>query len=159
MKQPVTFICFKFSSTNLDPAVRVQFHSTTRPSLLLALLVIILPASPWIVPQPKANVWTTLAKALGQNRICLEEFEGLCCLNVSSRAENIHATINKMKDMGNNIKKETDDWLSGLFKGWGLSGWVGSVLKTGYCGYCVTHSGYRYSCCWYRLWLDQAHGL
>ncbi|XP_074391480.1 uncharacterized protein LOC141728562 [Zonotrichia albicollis] len=59
-----------------------------------------------------------------------EEFEGLCCLDLSSKAENVHATIDKMKTMVNDIKRETDDWLSGLFNGWGLSGWLGSILKT-----------------------------
>lgn len=59
-----------------------------------------------------------------------EEFEGLCCLTLSSKAENAHAAINNMKTMANNIKRETDNWLSGLFKGWGLSGWLASILKT-----------------------------
>lgn len=29
------------------------------------------------------------------------------------------------------VKKETEDWLSGLFRDWGLSGWAKSILKTG----------------------------
>ncbi|RMC16672.1 hypothetical protein DUI87_06611 [Hirundo rustica rustica] len=36
-----------------------------------------------------------------------EEFEGLCCFNLSSKAENIHATIQRMKDMIPYIKRET----------------------------------------------------
>lgn len=38
--------------------------------------------------------------------------------------------MDKMETMVNNIKRETDNWLSGLFKAWGLSGWLGSILKT-----------------------------
>ncbi|RMC21566.1 hypothetical protein DUI87_02433 [Hirundo rustica rustica] len=59
-----------------------------------------------------------------------EEFEGLCCFNLTSRAEDVHATIQKMKEMVGNIKRETEDWLGGLFTNWGISGWVSSILKT-----------------------------
>ncbi|RMC00376.1 hypothetical protein DUI87_22984 [Hirundo rustica rustica] len=59
-----------------------------------------------------------------------EEFEGLCCFNLTSRAENIHDSIRQMKEMVANIKRETDDWLGGLFGNWGLSGWVTSIIKT-----------------------------
>ncbi|RMC19245.1 hypothetical protein DUI87_03851 [Hirundo rustica rustica] len=59
-----------------------------------------------------------------------EEFEGLCCFNLTSRAENIHESIRQMKEVVANIKREMDDWLSGLFGSWGLSGWVTSVIKT-----------------------------
>lgn len=51
-----------------------------------------------------------------------EEFEGLCCLNLSSRAENIHKTIDRMQAMVKQIQHETGDWLSNIFNGWGLSG-------------------------------------
>ncbi|TRZ06853.1 hypothetical protein HGM15179_020254 [Zosterops borbonicus] len=60
-----------------------------------------------------------------------KEFEGLCCFNLSSKAEDIHKTISKMKDLVGDIKRETKDWLSRLFKDWGLLGWVGSLVKTG----------------------------
>ncbi|RMC14853.1 hypothetical protein DUI87_07029 [Hirundo rustica rustica] len=60
-----------------------------------------------------------------------EEFEGLCCFNLSSKAEDIHTAIRQMREMVNNIKRETDDWLSGLFTNWGISGWVSSIIKTG----------------------------
>ncbi|RMC20508.1 hypothetical protein DUI87_01359 [Hirundo rustica rustica] len=59
-----------------------------------------------------------------------EEFEGLCCFNLSSKAEDIHTTIRQMREMVTNIKRETDDWLSGLFTNWGISGWVSSIIKT-----------------------------
>ncbi|RMC11183.1 hypothetical protein DUI87_12096 [Hirundo rustica rustica] len=48
----------------------------------------------------------------------------------SPTAEDVHAAIRQMREMVTNIKKETDDWLSGLFSNWGISGWVSSILKT-----------------------------
>ncbi|XP_048151952.1 uncharacterized protein LOC125322343 [Corvus hawaiiensis] len=60
-----------------------------------------------------------------------EEFEGLCCLNLSSRAENIHKTLDKMQAMVLQIQRETGDWLSSILNGWGLSGWTVSILRTG----------------------------
>ncbi|RMC18091.1 hypothetical protein DUI87_04970 [Hirundo rustica rustica] len=59
-----------------------------------------------------------------------EEFEGLCCFNLTSKAENIHDTMRRMKEMVTNIKRETDDWLNNIFSSWGLSGWVSSIIKT-----------------------------
>ncbi|RMC00705.1 hypothetical protein DUI87_22732 [Hirundo rustica rustica] len=59
-----------------------------------------------------------------------EEFKGLCCFNLSSKAEDVHAAIRRMKDMVSDIKRETDDWLNGLFANWGLSGWASSIVKT-----------------------------
>ncbi|TRZ16419.1 hypothetical protein HGM15179_010670, partial [Zosterops borbonicus] len=59
-----------------------------------------------------------------------EEFEGLCCFNLSSRAENVRTSIKKIQDMVHNIKQETKDWFDQLFGNWGLSGWVNSAVKT-----------------------------
>ncbi|XP_039567931.1 uncharacterized protein LOC120503489 [Passer montanus] len=59
-----------------------------------------------------------------------KEFEGLCCLNLTSKTEDARSSIYKMKGMINDIKERTSDWLGDLFTGWGLSGWVASVLKT-----------------------------
>ncbi|RMC22048.1 hypothetical protein DUI87_02919 [Hirundo rustica rustica] len=59
-----------------------------------------------------------------------EEFEGLCCFNLTSKAEDVHATIQKMREMVGNIKRETEDWLSGLFANWGISSWASSIIKT-----------------------------
>ncbi|XP_068856782.1 uncharacterized protein [Aphelocoma coerulescens] len=60
-----------------------------------------------------------------------EEFKGLCCLNLSSRAENVHKTIDKMQAMVKQIQRETGNWLGNIISGWGLSGWAGSILRTG----------------------------
>ncbi|RMC19597.1 hypothetical protein DUI87_03156 [Hirundo rustica rustica] len=59
-----------------------------------------------------------------------EEFEGLCCFNLTSKAEDVHTAIRQMREMVTNIKRETDDWLSGLFTNWGISSWVSSIIKT-----------------------------
>lgn len=45
-------------------------------------------------------------------------------------AENVHQTISKMKDLVGNIKKESEDSLNRLSENWGISEWVGSVIKT-----------------------------
>ncbi|XP_036250215.1 uncharacterized protein LOC118693622 [Molothrus ater] len=82
-----------------------------------------------------------MRKATLQNRAAIDfllllhnhrcgEFEGLCCLNLSSWAEDARASIQKMQDMVHQIKQDTSDWLGDLFKNWGLSGWIGSILKT-----------------------------
>ncbi|TRZ11486.1 hypothetical protein HGM15179_015617 [Zosterops borbonicus] len=60
-----------------------------------------------------------------------EEFEGLCCFNLSSRAEDVQQSIRKLRDMVQDIKKESKDWWDNLFGNWGLSGWLNSIVKTG----------------------------
>ncbi|RMC19227.1 hypothetical protein DUI87_03833 [Hirundo rustica rustica] len=76
-----------------------------------------------------------------QNRVAIDyllllhghrckEFEGLCCFNLSSKAESVHTAIQRIREMVTNIKWETDDWLGGIFTSWGISGWVSSVIKT-----------------------------
>ncbi|XP_064243190.1 uncharacterized protein LOC135279665 [Passer domesticus] len=59
-----------------------------------------------------------------------EEFEGFCCLNLSSKAGDARRSIDQMKGMISDIKEKTSDWLGDIFTGWDLSGWVVSILKT-----------------------------
>ncbi|XP_074391266.1 uncharacterized protein LOC141728195 [Zonotrichia albicollis] len=59
-----------------------------------------------------------------------EEFEGLCCMNLSSRAEDARHSIKRLQDLVHQVKQETSDWLGDIFKGWGLSGWASSVLES-----------------------------
>ncbi|XP_063278383.1 uncharacterized protein LOC134563899 [Prinia subflava] len=59
-----------------------------------------------------------------------EEFEGLCCFNLSTRAVSTQTLIQQMQEQVGQIRQETDDWLSNLFQGWGISGWVGSILRS-----------------------------
>ncbi|KAL9821810.1 uncharacterized protein GJ701_016764 [Geothlypis trichas] len=58
-----------------------------------------------------------------------EEFEGLCCFNLTSKAQNVQKALEEMKGLVNDIKRETGDWLGNLLSGLGLSGWAGSILK------------------------------
>lgn len=60
-----------------------------------------------------------------------EEFEGLCCMNLTSKAGDVWKAISQMQNMIKDIKRETGDWLNNIFGGWGISGWVSSVIKTG----------------------------
>lgn len=46
-----------------------------------------------------------------------EEFAGLCCRNLSSKAEDVRATISKMQDMIHYLKKESSDCLGSIFQG------------------------------------------
>ncbi|TRZ14274.1 hypothetical protein HGM15179_012813, partial [Zosterops borbonicus] len=50
-----------------------------------------------------------------------EEFEGLCCFNLTSEAEDIQKSIVQIRDMVGSIKKETGGWLENLFDKWGIS--------------------------------------
>lgn len=58
-----------------------------------------------------------------------EEFEGLCCFNLTSKAPNVQKALEEMKGLVHDIKRETEDWLGNLLSGLGLSGWAGSILK------------------------------
>lgn len=46
-----------------------------------------------------------------------EDFEGICCFNLSSKSETIHTSIQQMWKLIGNIKTETEDWLDNIFKG------------------------------------------
>ncbi|KAL9854595.1 uncharacterized protein GJ701_003916 [Geothlypis trichas] len=58
-----------------------------------------------------------------------EEFEGLCCFNLSSKAQNVQSALEQMQSLVKDIQQETEDWLGNLLSGLGLSGWAGSLLK------------------------------
>lgn len=51
-------------------------------------------------------------------------------MDLKSKKEDIHTTLEKMTGMLHNIKQESEDWFNKLFTGCGLSGWLTSVLKT-----------------------------
>ncbi|RMC21301.1 hypothetical protein DUI87_02162 [Hirundo rustica rustica] len=83
-----------------------------------------------ITRQATLQNWAAIDYLLLLHGHWCEEFEGLCCFNLSSKAEDVHTAIRQMQDMVTNIKRETDDWLSRLFTNWGISGWVSSIIKT-----------------------------
>ncbi|RMC19183.1 hypothetical protein DUI87_03788 [Hirundo rustica rustica] len=57
-----------------------------------------------------------------------EEFEGLCCFNLLTKAEDVHKAIQSIRGMVEDIKKETGDWLRRMFGNWGISGWYSLKL-------------------------------
>lgn len=59
-----------------------------------------------------------------------QEFEGLCCLNLASKAPNIHAALREVKSLIRQVKQGSEDWFSGLFKDWGLSGCWTIIMRT-----------------------------
>ncbi|RMC22443.1 hypothetical protein DUI87_00757 [Hirundo rustica rustica] len=59
-----------------------------------------------------------------------QEFEGLCCLNLTSKAPNIHAALRSMNSLIGQVKQESEDWIKELCKGWGLTEWWTSIVKT-----------------------------
>ncbi|TRZ17445.1 hypothetical protein HGM15179_009650 [Zosterops borbonicus] len=82
-----------------------------------------------------------LFNALNENRAAIdyllllhhhtcEEFEGLCCFNLSSKAENVRQSIQQLKDMVHTIKQESKDFWDSLFENWGLTGWLNSLVKS-----------------------------
>jgi len=67
---------------------------------------------------------------LAQGHGC-EDFEGMCCMNLSDHSESIHGNIQKLKNGVSKLCQDNSwDWLDKLFEGWGLSGWLRSLVKT-----------------------------
>lgn len=50
---------------------QMKTPASSHVTWLLLLASLLVPTTTWIVPQPKANVWTTLARLLGQDHLCL----------------------------------------------------------------------------------------
>uniref|UniRef100_A0A6G1RXE9 Uncharacterized LOC107050476 n=1 Tax=Hypotaenidia okinawae TaxID=2861861 RepID=A0A6G1RXE9_9GRUI len=66
---------------------------------------------------------------LAQGHGC-EDFEGMCCMNLSDHSESIHASIQQFKDGVSTLRQDDIwDWLDKLSGGWGLSGWLRSLVK------------------------------
>ncbi|XP_058716083.1 uncharacterized protein LOC131590192 [Poecile atricapillus] len=59
-----------------------------------------------------------------------EESDGLCCFNLSSPSEGIHARIQRLQHAVQKLQAEKEpQWLEDLFVSWGLERRVASVLK------------------------------
>lgn len=58
-----------------------------------------------------------------------DEFEGLCCLNLSLHARSIYSSINEIRRQVHRLQKETEDWLGNLTKTWGISRWSSSLFR------------------------------
>ncbi|KFZ46530.1 hypothetical protein N321_13663, partial [Antrostomus carolinensis] len=48
---------------------------------------------------------------LAQGHGC-EEFEGMCCMNLSDNSESIHMAIKRLKENVKLLRVNSDDWLS-----------------------------------------------
>lgn len=61
---------------------------------------------------------------LAQGHGC-EDFDGMCCMNLSDHSESMHRSIWLLKDRVAKLQVDDGwDWLNRLFSGWGLSGWI-----------------------------------
>ncbi|XP_031953352.1 uncharacterized protein LOC116438512 isoform X2 [Corvus moneduloides] len=103
-------------TTEMDPAPSIRAVARSL-QLVVILQLLPWPASPWIVPQRAANVWSVLAQTMGQDHICLHQGR--------------RTSTDKMQAMVMQIRKETGDWLGDIFSKWGLSGWAGSIFRPG----------------------------
>lgn len=64
---------------------------------------------------------------LAQGHGC-EEFEGMCCMNLSDHSSSIHKQLSILRDNMGKLRESTDpfmDWLSSL----GLSGWWVTIIE------------------------------
>lgn len=66
---------------------------------------------------------------LAQGHGC-EEFQGLCCMNLSDHSESIHKSIQKLKDWTAPIKEDGGSWLDDLFQEWSFAPWLRELCKT-----------------------------
>lgn len=71
-----------------------------RAAVLISLFHL---TSPWIVPQPKANVRRTLAQAMGQDHICLSQASAQnpmlsCLVGIPFKEEELPPTLLKLKN-------------------------------------------------------------
>lgn len=58
-----------------------------------------------------------------------EEFEDLCCFNLSSHTRSITKTIQEMRDQVHHLKTEGTGWLQNMLGHWGIPGWGAALLQ------------------------------
>ena len=67
---------------------------------------------------------------LAQGHGC-EDFEGMCCMNLSDHSESIHKSIQLLKQGVQKLQLDDGwDWLTKLLQGWGLGSWLKGLLQT-----------------------------
>lgn len=60
-----------------------------------------------------------------------EDFEGFCCMNLSDHSESIYHNISLLKEgVGKLQIEQGSNWIHHLLKGWNLSSYMLSVIKT-----------------------------
>lgn len=60
-----------------------------------------------------------------------EEFEGLCCVNLSDHSESIHKQLQQLKNLANQIKANHGSWLDDLLEGRDFALWLREICKIG----------------------------
>ncbi|XP_053787455.1 uncharacterized protein LOC128781684 [Vidua chalybeata] len=60
-----------------------------------------------------------------------EDFEGMCCFNLSSRSTSIQASIQRIQALVKDLKTETGavDAVNKIFSQWGVPGWAIPIVK------------------------------
>ncbi|RMB92374.1 hypothetical protein DUI87_31249 [Hirundo rustica rustica] len=58
-----------------------------------------------------------------------EEFEGMCCMNLSDHSKSIHENIRQLKESVNKLGEVTGSWMNGLFNLFDLSPLWKEILK------------------------------
>ncbi|TRZ10275.1 hypothetical protein HGM15179_016834 [Zosterops borbonicus] len=60
-----------------------------------------------------------------------DEFEGLCCFNLSTHGESIHSKIKAIQGAVQELKieKQTEEWSDNPFRNWGFKGWVATIVN------------------------------
>lgn len=66
---------------------------------------------------------------LAQGHGC-EDFDGMCCFNLSDHSKSIHQSIALMKKNLEKMQQDTSPW-DKWFEQWGLTGWVKDLFKEG----------------------------
>lgn len=65
---------------------------------------------------------------LAQGRGC-EEFEGMCCINLSAHSESIHKRIADVRSGLHQLKQETGLGLDGWLKSLGYGPWMKDLIR------------------------------
>jgi len=61
-----------------------------------------------------------------------EDFEGMCCMNLSDHSKSIHKQLKQLKDLAKDLKREkVPHWLRGLLSGWGITRWLQELILRG----------------------------
>ena len=66
---------------------------------------------------------------LAQGHGC-EEFEGMCCMNLTDNYSSVHAKIRKLQGGLHSLKQVDGLGIESWLKEWGLSGWLISLIKS-----------------------------
>ncbi|RMC22040.1 hypothetical protein DUI87_02911 [Hirundo rustica rustica] len=60
-----------------------------------------------------------------------EDFEGLCCMNLSDHSVSIHKQLQELRDLASQITIDDPSWLDNLFDGLSFAPWLKELCKIG----------------------------